>query len=59
MAVTRTLTSINNLATLLYQQGEEGEAKRFCPEAVTSSKEVLGVDHPDTRASTNNPWGIR
>ena len=54
-----TLTSIFNLSMLLKAQGHEDEAKRLCQEAVTGSKEVLGVDHPDTKDRMNNPWGIR
>ena len=49
----------DNHAIFLFDQGEEGEAKRLCQEAVDASKEVLGAVHPVTKARMNNPWGIR
>ena len=53
-----TLISIFSFCVFLYRQGEEAEAKQLCQEAVNGSKEVLGVDHPKTKARMNNPWGI-
>ena len=49
-----TLSSFNNLATLLYAQGKLGEAEEFCRRALMGREAVLGSQHPDTLRSFNN-----
>ena len=43
-----TLTSINNLASLLQDQGKLSEAEPLHREAVSGAKKTLGVEHPTT-----------
>ncbi|CAL1136673.1 unnamed protein product, partial [Cladocopium goreaui] len=49
-----TLTSLNNLALLLYAQGHLAEAEPLFRKALEKSKAKLGEDHPDTLNSINN-----
>jgi len=43
-----TLTSINNLASLLQDQGKLSEAEPLMREAVSGAKKTLGDAHPTT-----------
>ena len=49
-----TLTSMNNLASVLYNQGKLAEAEGLLWEVLKAAREVLGARHPDTMASMNN-----
>jgi hypothetical protein len=49
-----TLTSANNLAASLYDQGKYAEAERRNREVLGVRRRVLGEEHPDTLTSTSN-----
>ncbi|KAF3389938.1 Nephrocystin-3 [Talaromyces pinophilus] len=49
-----TLTSINNLGSVLRSQGKYGEAEMMHRRALTSREKLLGIDHPDTVDSIND-----
>jgi len=49
-----TLTSINNHATLLQDQGKLNEAEPLLKEALEVSRRILGSTHPSTLTSVNN-----
>ena len=50
-----TLTSMNNLASMMYrQQGRLDEAANLEEEVLQKRKEILGDDHPGTLTSMNN-----
>ncbi len=53
-----TLTSKNNLAGVLWDQGDLDGARALYDEVVEAHKEVLGERHPDTLASKNNLAGL-
>ena len=48
------MSSINNLAILLSDQGRLGEAEPQYLEALAARRETLGDRHPDTLGSINN-----
>ncbi|KAF2191860.1 hypothetical protein K469DRAFT_495975, partial [Zopfia rhizophila CBS 207.26] len=48
------LTSMNNLAQALKNQGKYVEAKKMNRETLALREQVLGKEHPDTLASMNN-----
>ncbi|KAK5262848.1 hypothetical protein LTR96_011678 [Exophiala xenobiotica] len=45
---------MNNLATVLRDQGKYGEAEQMHGEVVKVSERVLGKEHPSTLTSMNN-----
>ena len=49
-----TLTSINNMGSLLKSQGKYDEALPYFSEALETRRRTLGDEHPDTLASINN-----
>ena len=49
-----TLASVNNLGSLLQDQGKLAEAEPFFRRALEGRERTLGRDHPDTLASVNN-----
>ena len=49
-----TLTSINNLASLLHALDKLAEAESFYRESLEKFRRVLGEEHPDTLTSINN-----
>ena len=49
-----TLTSMNNLATLLLGQAELSEAEPLFMEAMRMQRSTLGDDHPDTLTCMSN-----
>ena len=49
-----TLTSINNLGTLLHSKGEVDEAALLLDEALAMRRATLGDRHPHTLGSMNN-----
>ena len=49
-----TLTSVNNLGTLLQTQGKLEEAEVLYRRALEGRERVSGVDHPDTLLSMRN-----
>ncbi len=49
-----TLTSMNNLASTLWNQGDLPGARRLQEAVLDAQKRVLGEEHPDTLMSTNN-----
>jgi len=49
-----TLTSINNLASLLQDNGDLAAAEPLYREALQARRETLGDRHPDTLISINN-----
>ncbi|RPA89592.1 TPR-like protein [Choiromyces venosus 120613-1] len=49
-----TLTSVNNLASLLRALGRHGESETMSRRALEGREKVLGPDHPDTLTSVNN-----
>ena len=49
-----TLTSINNLASLLQNTDREDEAAALLFEAADTAKKVLGPDHPHTKIFSAN-----
>jgi tetratricopeptide (TPR) repeat protein len=49
-----TLSSVNNLACLLYRQGKYDEAEPLYRRALQTFERVLGAEHPNTLTSVNN-----
>ncbi|RYO95238.1 hypothetical protein DL764_007723 [Monosporascus ibericus] len=49
-----TLTSMDNLALVLYREGKYEEAERMHRQTLELKEKVLGKTHPDTLASMNN-----
>ena len=49
-----TLTAMNNLASTLRAQGDNGGARRLEGRALEVRKRVLGEEHPDTLTSMAN-----
>ncbi|KAL6153466.1 hypothetical protein ACJQWK_11234 [Exserohilum turcicum] len=49
-----TLTSVNNLGSVLERQGKYEEAEAMHRRALEAREEVLGREHPDTLTSVNN-----
>ena len=49
-----TLTSINNLASVLYGQGKYEEAEAMHQQALEGSEKVLGPEHPLTLKIAND-----
>jgi len=49
-----TLTSANNLATLLQDQGKFAEAEPLFRQALEGRRRVLGDTHPETLANVYN-----
>ena len=49
-----TLTSVNNLGSLLQSQGKLEEAEPLYRRGLESRERVLGEEHPDTLTSVNN-----
>jgi hypothetical protein len=43
--------SLNNLALLLYSQGDYDGARPLCERALAIFEKVLGAEHPDTKGS--------
>ena len=52
-----TLTWVNNLAGLLYEQGKLAEAEPLYHEALKGRRELLGPRHPDTLSSAK--WAAK
>jgi tetratricopeptide (TPR) repeat protein len=50
----RTLTTMNNLGTVLKGLGRHDEARRLLEQSLESQRRVLGPEHPDTLRSMNN-----
>jgi tetratricopeptide (TPR) repeat protein len=53
-----TLTSINNLGSLLRSQGNVAEAEPYVREALEKSRRVLGDEHPSTLGSIGSLGGL-
>ena len=53
-----TLTSVNDLALLLYNKGDYAGAEPLFRRALEASDCVLGLEHPDTLKSVNNLAGL-
>lgn len=49
-----TLTSMNDLASVLSEQGQYEQAEEICRQTLDIQKRVLGHEHPDTLTSMNN-----
>ena len=49
-----TLTSMNNLAIVYYEQGKYAQAEALHSQTLEIRRRVLGPEHPDTLASMNN-----
>jgi Tfp pilus assembly protein PilF len=49
-----TLTSVDNLSSVLERQGKYKEAEATHRRALEGSKKILGPEHPDTLTSVNN-----
>jgi tetratricopeptide (TPR) repeat protein len=49
-----TLTSVNNLGSVLERQGKYEEAEAMHRRALKGREKVLGLEHPDTLTSVNN-----
>ena len=49
-----TLTSINNVGSLLYAQGDPKGARALYEEALEARRATLGDRHPNTVGSINN-----
>ncbi|RPA89516.1 TPR-like protein, partial [Choiromyces venosus 120613-1] len=49
-----TLTTVNNLASVLKYRGRHGESEAMSRRALEGLEKVLGPDHPHTLASVNN-----
>ena len=49
-----TLTSMNNLANVLSDQGKYEEAEEMHRQVLAVKETVLGKEHPDTLTSMNN-----
>ncbi len=52
-----TLTSANNLASSLSNQGKSSEAERIQREVHEVLKRILGAEHPNTLSSASNLAG--
>jgi ankyrin repeat protein/tetratricopeptide (TPR) repeat protein len=50
----KTLTSMNNLAAVLRDQGKYQEAESMHRQALATRERLLGKEHPDTLTSMNN-----
>ncbi|WP_322512085.1 tetratricopeptide repeat protein, partial [Chloroflexus sp.] len=50
--------SLNNLAGLLYQQGDDAAARPLYERALAIRERALGPEHPDTATSLNNLAGL-
>ena len=53
-----TLTSMSNLASLLYRKGEYDEAERLYRRVLETRERIPGPEHPDTLISMNNLAGL-
>ncbi|HUV04754.1 MAG TPA: tetratricopeptide repeat protein [Armatimonadota bacterium] len=53
-----TLTSVNNLALLLYSKGDYDAAEPLFHRALEGFERVFGPEHPDTLTSVNNLAGL-
>ena len=53
-----TLTSINNMASMLLDLGKLAEAEPLFREALAGRRETLGDKHPSTLTSINNMAGL-
>jgi tetratricopeptide (TPR) repeat protein len=53
-----TLTSVNELGVLLYNEGDYAAAEPLYRRALAASERVLGSEHPDTLSSVNNLAGL-
>jgi tetratricopeptide (TPR) repeat protein len=49
-----TLTSMNNLAMVLRDQGKYEQAEEIYRQALRLSETVVGKEHPDTLTNMNN-----
>ena len=49
-----TLTSLNNLAVLLYEKGDDDAAEPLYRRALEASERILGPEHPRTLTSVNS-----
>ncbi|KAK1838138.1 TPR domain protein (kinesin light chain) [Colletotrichum chrysophilum] len=49
-----TLTSVNNLASVLQYQGKYEEAEQMNRQALDGYEKVLGKEHPNTLTSVDN-----
>ena len=47
-------TSLNNIATLYYDQGHYSEAEPLYTQALALRRRILGEEHPDVASSLNN-----
>jgi hypothetical protein len=54
-----TLTSMNNLATVLESQGKYEEAEAIHRQTLERTEKVLGHEHPDTLTSMGNLAGVQ
>ena len=52
-----TAESLNNLAVLLWKQGDYAAAKPLYEQALAIRKQVLGERHPDTATQPEQPGG--
>ena len=48
-----TAISLNNLASLLYNQGKYDQAESLCQRALAIREKILGAEHPDTAINLN------
>ncbi|KAF8472024.1 hypothetical protein BDZ91DRAFT_487124 [Kalaharituber pfeilii] len=51
---TDTLTTVNNMALVFYQQGQYNKALELYERALAGREKALGADHPDTLGTVNN-----
>ena len=49
-----TLTSMNNLATVLWSQGKYEQVEEMYRQTLRSRETVLGKEHPNTLSSMNS-----
>src|SRR5260221_13896991 len=49
-----TLSTVNNLAVLYWNQGKYEQAERLMQRALTTKERVLGPEHPDTVSTREN-----
>jgi hypothetical protein len=47
-------SSLNNLATLYYEQGQYAQAEPLHRRALAIREKALGPDHPDVATTLNN-----
>ena len=54
----QTLTTLNSLASLLYDKGDLDGAEPLMRRALEARERTLGTEHPDTKNSAIGLWNV-